>query len=75
MDLANKFLQNWNFLSSVDEANEKITEVKNILKKEYDTKFRGLDDDKGEIVNNQVTDDLDEYVIKVKDKANLFLKS
>lgn len=65
MDLAKTFLQNWDFLSNVDKANENITEVKNILKKEYRIKFQGNDEEDG--------DDLDEYIQGVKDKANLFL--
>lgn len=76
MDWAKGWLEAWDFVSNVVKAHEHIVQLKNVLKKEHKTKFRGFDDDEtGEIYNEEVTDELREYVARITNKASLFLSA
>ena len=66
--------RNLHYVSNVDKASHLITREKNILKEKFATKFRGYDtDEDGEICNNQVTDDLQQYIDQVKRNVNVFM--
>jgi len=75
LNIAKKWLESWNFLSKIDEADHLIAEVKDTLKKDFDTRFRGFDtDEDDEIYNAQVTDELKNYIDSVKRNVEDFFK-
>jgi hypothetical protein len=72
---ANKWLtEDWSFMANLGEANTLLAQVKNNLKNEHQTKFRGFNvDEDDQMCSNQVTDDLQEYINRVKENATIFL--
>ncbi|KAI6200004.1 hypothetical protein M3Y96_00687500 [Aphelenchoides besseyi] len=74
MELAKRWLEEWNFEENVDNAYADLVGVKNRFKESHDTRFKGLDgEDPANLYTFQVTNDLLDYIEKIKKRAKIFL--
>ncbi|KAI6200002.1 hypothetical protein M3Y96_00687200 [Aphelenchoides besseyi] len=74
MELAKRWLEEWNFEENVDNAYADLVGVKNRFKESHDTRFKGLDgEDPANLYTFQVTNDLLDYIEKIKKSAKIFL--